>query len=59
MEIEIALSGTAVLEGKKKKKERKPNWISRDLGLSFLTLPSDLGETTLSGLVWGGSFLNP
>lgn len=48
MEIEIALSGTAV-EGKKdrrekgKKKKKNPNWISRDLDLSFLTLPSDLG----------------
>lgn len=42
---EIADGGAAVEEGKRK--EKNLIWLSRDLGFSFLTLPSDLGETTL------------
>lgn len=59
MLIEIEDGGAAVEEGKK---ERKKNLIrlSRDLGFSFLTLPSDLGETTLEACLGGGEpFLNP
>lgn len=32
---------------KGKKKKKYLIWLSRDLGFSFLKLPSDLGETTL------------
>lgn len=42
---ETADGGAAMKEEKKKK---KPDLVlSRDLGFSFLKLPSDLGETTL------------